>query len=117
MLDYYGSVIKDNNQIDIEIIQYFREYNKNHILKIINELRRVGTLPLENSVSGWGIFVRKFIIDEIKSILAKQTHLAKQRLEFAKFSDSINLPSDISQKICEYINPEIIISNNINEKY
>ena len=60
MLDYYGSIVKDNNQIDIEMIQYFKEYNEDHILKIVNELRRVGTLPLENSVSGWSIFVRKF---------------------------------------------------------
>jgi hypothetical protein len=109
MLDYYGSIVKDNNQIDIEMIQYFKEYNKDHILRIVNELRRVGTLPLENSVSGWSIFVRKFIIDEIKSILSKETHLAKQCLEFMKLCDSINLPSDISQKICKSINPEIII--------
>ena len=109
MLDYYGSIVKDNNQIDIEMIQYFKEYNEDHILRIVNELRRVGTLPLENSVSGWSIFVRKFIIDEIKEILSKETHLAKQRLEFMKLCDSINLPSDISQKICESINPEIII--------
>tara|TARA_B100002019_G_C20960457_1_gene446054 strand:- start:107 stop:442 length:336 start_codon:yes stop_codon:yes gene_type:complete len=109
MLDYYGSIVKDNNQIDIEMIQYFKEYNEDHILRIVNELRRVGTLPLENSVSGWSIFVRKFIIDEIKEILSKETHLAKQRLEFMKLCDSINLPSDISQKICKSINPEIII--------
>lgn len=109
MLDYYGSIVKDNNQIDIEMIQYFKEYNQDHILRIVNELRRVGTLPLENSVSGWSIFVRKFIIDEIKEILSKETHLAKQRLEFMKLCDSINLPSDISQKICKSINPEIII--------
>ena len=109
MLDYYGSIVKDNNQIDVEMIQYFKEYREDHILKIVNDLRRIGTLPLENSVSGWSIFVRKFIIDEIKEILSKETHLAKQNLEFMKFSDSINLPPDISQKICESINPEIII--------
>lgn len=109
MLDYYGSIIQDNNQIDRDLIQCFRDYNKDHILEIINELRRVGTLPIDNSVSGWMVFVRKFIIDEIKSILTKETHLAKQRLELVKYSDSVNLPSDISQKICECINPEIII--------
>ena len=109
MMDYYGSIVKDNNQIDAEIIQYFKEYNEDHILRIVNELRRVGTLPLDNSITGWMIFVKKFIIWEIKSILSKETHLAKQRLEFMKLCDSINLPSDISEKICESINPEIII--------
>ncbi len=109
MMDYYGSIVKDNNQIDAEIIQYFKEYNEDHILRIVNELRKVGTLPSDNSVSGWMIFVKKFIIWEIKSILSKETHLAKQRLEFMKLCDSINLPSDISEKICESINPEIII--------
>ena len=109
MLDYYGSIIQDNTQIDRDLIQYFRDYNKDHILEIINELRRVGTLPIDNSISGWMVFVRKFIIDEIKEILSKETHLANQRLEFIKYCDSVNLPSDISQKICESINPEIII--------
>jgi len=110
MLDYYGSIVKDNNQIDTEMIQYFKEYNENYILEIVNELRRVGTLPLENSVSGWMVFVRKFIIDEIKEIISKETHLSKQRLEFMKYCDSVNLPPDISQKICGFINPKIIIS-------
>ena len=100
MLDYYGSIVKDNNQIDTEMIQYFKEYNKNYILEILNELRNVGTLPLDNSVSGWNIFVRNFIIDEIKEILSKKTYLAKQSLEFMKYCDSVNFPSDISQKIC-----------------
>ena len=109
MLDYYGSIVQDNNQIDRDLIQYFRDYNKDHIIEIINELRRVGTLPIDNSISGWMVFVRKFIIDEIKEILSKETHLAKQRLEFIKYCDSINFNPDISQKICESINPEIII--------
>ena len=112
MLDYYGSIVKDNNQIDRELIQYFKDYNENHILRIVNDLRKDGTLPLENSVSGWSIYVRKFIIDKIKTILEKETLLAKQRLEFMKLCDSMNLPSDISQKICEEINPETIIHNN-----
>ena len=31
MLDYYGSIIQDNTQIDRDLIQYFRDYNKDHI--------------------------------------------------------------------------------------
>ena len=112
MLDYYGSIIQDNNQIDRDLIQHFRKYNENHILRIINDLRKDGTLPLDNSVSGWGIFVRKFIIDEINKILEKETLLAKQRLEFMKFCDSMNFNPDISQKICEEINPKTIIHKN-----
>ena len=112
MLDYYGSIVKDNDQIDTELIQYFRDYNENHILRIINDLRKDGTLPSDNSVSGWSIFVRKFIIWEMEKILEKETLLAKQRLEFMKFCDSINFNPDISQKICEEINPETIIYKN-----
>tara|TARA_Y100000590_G_scaffold150078_1_gene172340 strand:- start:36 stop:374 length:339 start_codon:yes stop_codon:yes gene_type:complete len=112
MLDYYGSIIQDNNQIDRDLVQHFRKYNENHILRIINDLRKDGTLPLENSVSGWRIFGRKFIIDEINNILEKGTLLAKQRLEFMKLCDSIHFNPDISQRICEEINPKTIIPNN-----
>ena len=80
------------------------------ILGIINELRRVGTLTLKNSISGWNIFVGHYIIGEIKNILEKETLLAKQKLAFMKFYESLgNFDYDIPLLISNRINPEIII--------
>jgi len=110
MLDYLGSIIKDNNQIDNELVQHFKGYNEGHILGIINELRRVGTLPRDNSISGWSIFVRHYIIGEIRHIIEKETILAKQKLAFMKFYESLgNYDNDIPRLISNQINPEIII--------
>tara|TARA_B110000027_G_C16001533_1_gene247703 strand:+ start:304 stop:651 length:348 start_codon:yes stop_codon:yes gene_type:complete len=110
MLDYLGSILKDDNQIDQELVQHFKSYNEGHILGIINELRRVGTLTMGNSISGWNIFVRHYIIDEIKNILEKETLLAKQKLAFMKFYESLgNSDYDIPLLISNRINPEIII--------
>ena len=104
MLDYYGSIIKDDKEIDRELIQYFINYNEDHILKIINELRKVRTLPRGNSVSGWSIFVRQHIIRDIKMIIEKETLMAKQRLSFMKLYESFdNSDYDIPQLICNRI--------------
>ena len=110
MLDYFGSILKDESQIDQELVQHFKRYNEDHILGIINELRRVGTLTLKNSISGWNIFVGHYIIGEIKNILEKETLLAKQKLAFMKFYESLGKSDyDIPLLISNQINPEIII--------
>ena len=110
MLDYLGSILKDENQIDQELVQHFERYNEDHILGIINKLRRVGTLPKENSISGWNIFVRHYIIEEIVNILEKETLLAKQKLAFMKFYESLgNSDYDIPRLIGARINSEIIL--------
>ena len=74
MLDYYGSIIMENEKIDKDLIENFRNYNENYILKIISDLRETNILPLENSISGWMIFARKYIIDEINTILKNETN-------------------------------------------
>ena len=110
MLDYLGSILKDDNHIDQELVRHFQSYNEDHILGIINELRRVGTLPKKNSIAGWNIFVRQHIIGEIEDILEKETLLAKQKLAFMKFYESLgNSDYDIPRLISNQINPEIII--------
>ena len=101
MLDYYGECIKDNSQIDNELISYFKDYNTNFIIQIIEQLRLNGTLPNENSVSGWNIFVKKYIIEDIKKIIQKETLNSYKKLQFIKYCDSNNLNIDISRLIFE----------------
>ena len=55
MLDYYGSIMKTDKEIDTELISRFQEYNENYIECIINELRRnaISLLNgLDNSILG-----------------------------------------------------------------
>ena len=111
MLDYLGSVIKSDEEIDNELISYFREYDKDFIENIINDLRRENILPLNNSVSGWMIFVRKFTINKIKEIISEKTRLNKQKLEFMKYIDKNNIDNDIAQNICDMIDSKLIIVN------
>lgn len=111
MLDYLGSVIKSDEQIDAELITYFREYDKGFIENIINDLRRENILPINNSVSGWMIFVRKFTINKIKEIISEKTRLNKQKLEFMKYINKNNIDNDIAQNICDMIDSKLIIAN------
>jgi len=109
MLDYYGSFVKPDDEIDRELVSRFKDYNEPYILKIINELRKHNILTTGNSVSGWMVFVGDYTIKEIKKILEKETRLAKQRLEFMKYCDYIRLNRDVSELICSKIDPNLII--------
>jgi len=109
MLDYYGSFVKPDEEIDRELISYFKDYNKSYILKIINELRKSNILTPNTSVTGWQILVGKFIIKEMKNIIENETLQAKQRLEFMKYCDSIRLVGDVAELICQKIDPNLII--------
>ena len=111
MHDYLGDVIKSDEQIDAELISYFREYDKDFIENIINDLRRENILPLNNSVNGWMIFVRKFTINKIKEIISEKTRLNKQKLEFMKYINKNNIDYDIAQNICDMIDSKLIIVN------
>ena len=37
MLDYYGSITKSPEDVDIELIQSFRDYNQSYITSIISK--------------------------------------------------------------------------------
>jgi len=109
MLDYYGSFVKPDDEIDRELVSRFKDYNEPYILKIINELRKHNILTPKTSVTGWEMFVGKYIIKEIKEIIKKETRLAYQRLEFMKYCDYIRLSGDVSELICSKIDPNLII--------
>tara|TARA_B100001094_G_C18074985_1_gene742154 strand:- start:541 stop:882 length:342 start_codon:yes stop_codon:yes gene_type:complete len=105
-----GSQFISENTIDSQLIEYFHDYNHIHILEIMNELRRINTLSLNNSLNGWIYFVRDYIIREIKTILQRQTLLAKQKLAFTYCYDSFQLSDyEIPQLICNILNPNLII--------
>ena len=72
MLDYYGSIIKSDKEIDSEIIQKFKDKcHESYLKKIIYDLRQENILQKEYSVSGWNIFHQKTIYE----IILKTEHL------------------------------------------
>lgn len=111
MLDYYGSVMITDNEIDTQLISRFREYNENYIESIINNLRKEEILVSNHSVSGWMIFVGKYITNKIKDIINEQTRLNKQKLLFMMYAKENNIDNDICQLICDKINSKLIIIN------
>ena len=109
MINYDFQLISENT-IDSQLISYFKEYKKSHIFKIINELRRINTLTLNNSFNGWNNFVKGYIIHEIQMIIRKQTFLEKQKLAFIRCYESFQFSDyEIPQLICNILNPKLII--------
>jgi hypothetical protein len=113
MLDYYGSIMKTDTEIDTELISRFRDYNENYIERIINDLRREKILTSGHSVSGWMVFVGKYTVDKMKSIIAEQTRLNKQKLEFMKYIIDNNINNDLAILICEKIDSKLLIIKDI----
>ena len=104
MLDYYGSILISNDEIDRQLIDRFKYYNKNYILKIIQNLRYIKLLPTKNSVSGWNIFVKDFIQTDIKDRIQWDTNIAKKKLlTFYSLKDIQYIDYDVLQLICNKI--------------
>jgi len=68
MMDYYGSIIKSEYEIDSELLHRFRERcHERFMKKIIQDLRNEQILLKEYSVSGWNVFHGKTICENISS--------------------------------------------------
>ena len=80
MLDYFGSIVKSNEEIDTELISKFIDQcNEDYIEYIIKQLRAEETLFKNYSVSGWNMFGCKQIslIIQIKINHKKQINEKK----------------------------------------
>ena len=112
MLDYYGSIMKTDKEIDKELISRFDNYNQQYIEKIINDLRREQILmsgPNANSVSGWMVFVGPYTINKMKQIISDQTLFNQQKLEFMKYINKHTIDIDVARLICDKIDSKLII--------
>lgn len=102
MLDYYGSIMKDNNEIDREIINVFKQKcYESHIKNVIAKLRKEEVIFNEYSISGWMMFH----FDTIKDIITIELNYKKQKSEKKiKFLYCYNLlfeDYDICRLICD----------------
>jgi len=104
MLDYYGSVIKSETEIDSEIIQRFRDRcYESYIKKIISDLRRENILQKEYSVSGWNVFHCKPIHDIILIKINYELLKTEKRLKFIYCFNQLFDDIDVCKMICDRI--------------
>ena len=104
MLDYYGSIIKSEEEVDKELIQGFR--NKCHesfIRNIIQDLRRENILFSEYSVSGWGVFHCKKIYSTILDRIIAKLEQNQRKLNFVYCFQTYFNDFDICRKICDQL--------------
>lgn len=104
MLDYYGSIVKSETDIDRELIQSFREKcRESYIKKIIRDLRREEVLMKEYSYSGWMVFHGKTIHDIIKNKLDNELNISEKRLKFTYCFNQSYKDMDVCRMICDRI--------------
>lgn len=104
MLDYYGSVIKSEQEIDRELIENFKDRcYESYMKKIISDLRREEVLRKEYSVSGWMVFYSKIIYDIIKSQLDNELNISEKKLKYTYCYNKLFSDKDVCKMICDKI--------------
>jgi len=109
MLDYYGSITKQKDEIKQDILRTFCPenkggYNESYILRLANEL---GIIDQEYSVSGWMVFHYKTAVDLIKSEIQVDTDRATSRLSLARLSQEHETVRRVPLDIIELISQRI----------
>ncbi len=80
MLDYYGSIIKSDKEVDREIIHKFRDRcYESYLTKIISDLRKEDILQKEYSVSGWLTFFGQNIYEIVEELLIIKNKRMKRK--------------------------------------
>ena len=85
MLDYYGSIMINEDDIIKRIIEsYQNKYETETLKKIIKEMMNEGLIHKEYSVSGWMVFGGKDAIQKVEEAYQKKLMDAKKKLSFSK---------------------------------
>lgn len=104
MLDYYGSIVKSETEIDSELIQRFKDRcYESYITKIISELRKEKILQKEYSVSGWMVFHCKPIHDIILIKINYELQQTEKRLKFIYCFNQLFDDNDVCRMIFDRI--------------
>ena len=103
-MDYYGSIVKSESEIDSELIQRFKDRcHAEFMKKIISDLRRENILHKEYSFSGWLTFHGKTICDIIKNKIRVQKDKNYQKLKFTYCFNQLFNDGDVCKMICDRI--------------
>jgi hypothetical protein len=84
MLDYFGSIFKQKQEIYCEIISRFSDYNSDYITSKLDELYDSNYINEEISVSGWNCFVGKDVCSQINKSIQRDIHTCQLRLLMTK---------------------------------
>ena len=109
MMDYYGSIVKDNAEIDRELINYFtnktrhRDVPRDIFQKLSYDLRETHIIKEAYSITGWMMYGgQEAIVNLTKALLKReddQRKIAIKRLAFASCMKNIPLCTDLLEKI------------------
>ena len=104
MLDYYGSIIKNEEEIDKELIQSFRDRcYESYMKKIISDLRKEEVLQKEYSQSGWWVFHEKNINKIITIQINYDLQKSEKRIKFLYCFNQLYDNIDVCKMICDRI--------------
>jgi hypothetical protein len=106
MMDYYGSIIKSNEEIDKELIKSFRNRcHESYMKKLIVDLRKQEILNKEYSVSGWNLFHGETIhyIINIHIDTIYKLKMSEIRLKFTYCYNQLFNDTDVCKMICDRI--------------
>ena len=104
MLDYYGSIIKREPEIDTELIsRYIEKCYESYLEKIISDLRKEGILHKEYSVSGWMEFHGKNIHEIIEKTMNTQKQKNEKKVKFLYCYNQLCNDQDLGRLICDKI--------------
>jgi|TARA_B110000914_G_C15129680_1_gene294375 hypothetical protein len=104
MLDYYGSIIKSEAEIDQELISKFREKcYESYIQKVISDLRKEEILHKEYSVSGWMVFHGKTIHEIIEKTINYQKQKNEKKIKLLYCYNQLFNDQDVCRMICDKI--------------
>tara|TARA_B100000900_G_C20571274_1_gene713336 strand:- start:1363 stop:1725 length:363 start_codon:yes stop_codon:yes gene_type:complete len=118
MLDYYGSIIKSNKEIDTEIInKYKNECNIEYIKRVIYDLRKEDVIMERYSISGWNsLSYKKIIFEAITKKINYQKQMNELKLKsvycLRKFFELNNInDNDIIEYIVNnrWINEDVVV--------
>lgn len=71
MLDYYGSITMNNEEIKQAILRHFDKGDADIVNTIIDDFMEQDKINKEYSVSGWLVFFGKPLIEDIRKELHK----------------------------------------------
>lgn len=104
MLDYYGSIIKREPEIDTELIsRYSDKCHESYLEKIIADLRKEDVLHKEYSVSGWMVFHVKMIHEIIEKTMNTQKQKNEKKVKFLYCYNQLCNDQDLGRLICDKI--------------
>jgi len=107
MLDYYGSIKMDKDEINEILIKYFKlQMKQTSIVKMIEKYRRLEFIEPEYSVSGWHMFHGQTVVNHLQDGINKEKLRAYSFLKFihvmetlGKINRNYNIPHDLYELI------------------